>query len=124
MVVFPHLLFAGTDCSVKEFPDHYLATCIGDEKAVVGSQQTLDSSKPATATNSQNPETTAGIPYQPVQMSTFTSSPKVDQQKESITNRTEESSEQNPTLSKRNRAKIEAIHMKELKRKAQEENAP
>ncbi|GFO59678.1 hypothetical protein GMST_20030 [Geomonas silvestris] len=32
MVLLPQLLFAGTDCRVKEFPDHYLATCDGDSK--------------------------------------------------------------------------------------------
>jgi hypothetical protein len=147
MVLLPHLLFAGTKCSFKEYPDHYLATCIGDEKAVSGSQQTLSSTKQSTAQNEQNPDTTVTTPYQTdqlpdyisspkvdpqkesfnfqsAQLSNFSSSPKVDPQKESIITGNQEPSEQNPTLSKRNRAKIEAIHMKDLKRKAMEENAP
>lgn len=32
MVVLPHMVFAATDCRVVEYPDHFEAVCVGDEK--------------------------------------------------------------------------------------------
>lgn len=32
MVLLPRMVFAATDCRVVEYPDHYEAVCVGDEK--------------------------------------------------------------------------------------------
>lgn len=55
MVLLPQLLFADTDCWVKEYPDHYLAVCTGDEKAEPVPRQSPAMAQPAAATQPITP---------------------------------------------------------------------
>jgi hypothetical protein len=33
LLLMPHLLYAATNCRATEYPDHYLAECLGNEQA-------------------------------------------------------------------------------------------
>ena len=51
MVLLPCMAFANTDCRVINYPDHYEAVCIGDEKAPLApAQQTAPPQVSATIT--------------------------------------------------------------------------
>jgi len=50
LVLLPNLLFATTDCHVVDYPDHYVAVCVGDEKNVPEQgQQSVTNQAPAPA---------------------------------------------------------------------------
>lgn len=51
MVLLPSLAIAATDCQIVEYPDHYAAVCIGDEKSepVLTQTETVQSQRPAKA---------------------------------------------------------------------------
>ena len=59
MVLLPQLLFADTDCWVKEYPDHYLAVCNGDEKLEPAPNQPSATGQPTAATEPVTPRQTA-----------------------------------------------------------------
>jgi len=117
IVLVPQLLFAGTDCSVKEYPDHYLAECAGDEKAVyVPGQSAVPVKSPLLQDNQVQRST-----QQPSSVASSVTVPAATQQAPPEQLK-EANTDQKPTLSRRNQAKIQAAHMKELKRKAQLES--
>ena len=61
LVLLPQLLFAGTECSVNEYPDHYYVYCLGDEisgPAPLHSSVTDQSTLTVPATESQPGKTT------------------------------------------------------------------
>ena len=44
MILLPSLVMAATDCQIIEYPDHYAAVCVGDEKTEpVLTQKPMDS---------------------------------------------------------------------------------
>ena len=99
MLLLPQILHAGTDCRVREFPDHYEAVCIGDEKA---------GTVPAKSTTTSQP---APIP-DPKTVGNFVDGSSSHGEAET----------QQSELSKRNQAKINAAHMKEVKQQLLLEN--
>jgi hypothetical protein len=127
ILLMPQLLFAGTDCWVKEFPDHYLASCVGDEKSVPGLQQKVVTPQAILPPDGQNTEKTTNRQSEQIPTAHSASTPSASTPPSSTSVKEvnlplkEEVQEQNPALSKRNRAKIEAMQMKDMKRKAQEE---
>lgn len=53
IVLLPRMVFATTDCRVVEYPDHYEAVCVGDEKS--GPVQAKTAVKEKTAAQTQTP---------------------------------------------------------------------
>ena len=62
MVLLPSLVIAATDCQIVEYPDHYAAVCIGDEKSGAEHVQTPVATQAPAATKipaaTQTPEAT------------------------------------------------------------------
>ena len=96
MLLLPQILHAGTDCRFTEFPDHYDAVCIGDEKA----GPTPLASSPALRSAVIPEAQASGKPA----------------------NEEEKAETQRSALSKRNQEKINAAHMKEVRQKLMLEN--
>jgi len=67
LLTIPCVTFAGTECRTMEYPDHYEAVCIGDEKtvavnAIVPAQSAV---MPEQAVASLSEQTSAPLPEQP-----------------------------------------------------------
>ena len=63
MVMVPRMALAATNCWVTEFPDHYEAVCVGDEKAGPGPGTTMAPGRAAAPTQAHETAKTA-VPSQ------------------------------------------------------------
>ena len=127
LVLLPELLMAGTDCTIKEFPDHYLVECIGDEIAKPVSSVSSALAKPAAAsvqasTNAQpdSSNQSGATTYSNITAGSTENRVNVPPNT-AVQGQKEDTLAAKPALSRKNTARIEAQQMKELKRRAQAE---
>lgn len=125
LLLLPYSLFAGTDCRVKEYQDHYDAECIGDEKAGTGSLQPGVTAQPGAQVDRQNDDIQVKRAAQPVSLGNLTTPSDTVVNDENIVSQNgvqnSQPAQQQPVLSKRNNAKLEIAKMKELRFKTQVE---
>lgn len=126
LLLIPIQLFAATDCRIIEYTDHYLAECIGDEKAIPLPLQSSSMVQQTMPASSQNEGKQVDRQPQPASLTYSAATTSVAAQNASIKSpdgvQNGQPVQRQVVLSKRNIAKIEAAQMKELKYKAQVES--
>jgi hypothetical protein len=116
MVLLPQLLFAGTDCRVKEYPDHFLAICDGDGKGGAGQQLPAQQAAPSPLPEQLQAKEKTSVPVLAIPPATGNQATGSPGTKEVDAGKAPDSAAEKPAVSQRTRDMQRVERMKEIKR--------